>query len=73
MRKREIKKVNTLVETSVTCDDCGENCLNTNYEIFAKSSFLDKPEHIKDVCWGCYHKNDGIVKVVKKTNNGRCE
>ena len=56
MRKREVKKVRSVVETGVICDECGENCKNTNTEILIRHSFSDGVEHYKDVCWKCYEK-----------------
>ena len=71
MRKKEIKKVDAIVTTSVVCDDCGEKCLNINCEIFAKCSFADKQEHIKDLCWNCFHnyqEETNKIKEDKKIN-----
>ena len=73
-----VEKRDCLILKSVTCDECGADCINTHIEIFTKMSYSEKTEKCQVVCLACYcniyrlkkEKHDeNLLKLVKLEAN----
>ena len=65
MKKYERKMVERVILTSVKCDDCGKQCINSFFDIQVQMSFCKKPTLVKTVCIDCYSD-----RYMNKSNKG---